>query len=684
MRRIIVLLACLPLLAQPPVAKREPVTETLHGVKLTDPYRWLEDQNSPATRAWIDSEVRYTNSVLSKLPFRAKLRDRLKALEDIESVSLPYERAGRYFFRHHSPGQDQPVIEMRNGIHGANKVLVDPNPWSKDHTISASTLEVSKDGRLLLYGKREGGEDEVTPVLLDVDTGKTVGETFRKARYQSFAMLPDKSGLYYSIYAGAGPRAYFHKMGTDPAHDRLIFGEGYSTEYGVGADLSEDGKYLILTAEQGSAGTRTEIFVQNLRDGGPIRPIVKGIEAKFEGGVGGDTLFVKTNWKAPNSRVLAIDLRNPAQDHWREIVAERPSSLEEMQLIGGEIGLSYIENVHSKIEIVTADGKPVRAVQLPGIGTTAGPNGRWESKTAMIQYASFAQPPIIYDYNVDTGATTVWHEAKAPFDPKSMVVEQVWFESKDKTRIPMFLIHKKDMPRDGNRPVYLTGYGGFDISLTPHFQATAVIWAEMGGLFAVPNLRGGGEFGEKWHHAGMFGNKQNVFDDFISAAQYLIAQRYTKPSRIGIEGGSNGGLLVGAVMTERPDLFGAVVCTYPLLDMIRYQNFKVAKFWVSEYGSSENAEQFRYILKYSPYQNVKKGVKYPPVMFVTGDADTRVDPLHARKMTALMQADAPPGDVVLLHYDVKGGHSGGLPITRLVENQADELAFLVWQLGMQK
>lgn len=675
-------LICLTLLAQVPKSKTEPVVETLHGVKITDPYRWLEDQDSPATRTWINSQIDYTQSMIGKLPFREKIRDRLKALSDVDRITMPNEFSGRYFYTHRAPGQDQPVVVMRQGSRGKEEVLIDPNPMSPDHTISAVIREISQDGKIMIYGKRQGGEDEVTASFFDVEARKTFGETFPKARYGNFSLTPDKKTVYYSKWTSAGARVYSHKLGADFAQDQVLFGEGYGPEYWISGSLSEDGKYLLLGAVLGSANARTEYFVQNLTEGGPIKPVIKDIEAKFEGEIGGDTLFVYTNWKAPNGRVLAIDLHDPAQDKWREIVPEREYSLDGITLVGGKLGLSYLQDVHSRLEVVTPAGKPVRRVELPGIGSGGGPVGRWQSNHAIISFASFAHPPTLYEYNVETGQMEVWFQAKIPIDPAKIEVEQVWYESKDKTKIPMFLVHKKGMPRDGNRPVYLTGYGGFDISMTPQFQSTAAIWAEMDGLFAVPSLRGGGEFGEKWHKAGMFEHKQNVFDDFIAAAEYLVERGYTKPSRIGIEGGSNGGLLVGAAMIQRPDLFGAVVCAVPLLDMIRYQNFKVAKFWVSEYGSAEDPEQFRYIYKYSPYHNVKKGVKYPPVMFVSGDSDTRVDPLHARKMTALMQASTGSDKPVLLHYDVKGGHSGGLPVRRQIENTADELAFLSWQLGM--
>ncbi len=671
----------IPVLGQVPKSKVDAVTETIHGIRISDPYRWLEDQNSPATREWIEQQMQYTQSLIAKLPMRDKLRDRLKELSTIERVSMPVERGGRYFFMRRSPGQDQAVVTMRQGLHGKDEALIDPNPMSPEHTTSAVMLNISDDGKLMVWGKREGGEDEVTPSLFDVDARATSGESLPKARYMGMALTRDKSALYYSKHSNGSSRVYVHRLGADAAQDKMIFGEGYGPEYGISARLDDGGKYLLITVELGSAGTKTEIFVKNLSDEGPIRPVIKGIKAHFDAEIGGDTLFVRTNWNAPNGRVLAIDLLNPAEDRWREIVPERSYNLEDLSLAGGKVGLSYLESVHSRIEIVSVDGKPVRQIQLPGLGSASGPLGRWHSPIAVIRYASFAQPQILYDYNVETGSMETWHATQAPFKPKEIEVEQVWYVSKDKTKVPMFLVHKKGMPRDGNRPVFLTAYGGFNISLTPEFQATAALWAEMGGLFAVPNLRGGGEFGEKWHRAGMFANKQNVFDDFISAAEYLVSAGYTKPSRIGIEGGSNGGLLVGAAMTQRPDLFGAVVCAVPLLDMIRYQNFKIAKFWVSEYGSSDDAEQFHYIYKYSPYHNVKKGVKYPAVLFVSGDSDTRVDPLHARKMTALMQASTGSDRPVLLHYDVKGGHSAGLPVTRQVENEADALAFMVWQLN---
>jgi len=410
---------------------------------------------------------------------------------------------------------------------------------------------------------------------------------------------------------------------------------------------------------------------------------VKGIDARFEPQLAGNTVFMQTNWKAANNRVLAVDLLNPAQANWKEVVPERKSVLQGIGLVGGKLVGNWLENVHTKIEILTPDGKLVRELKLPSLGVAFGPFGRWDSEEAFYQFTSFGQPTTTYRYDMATGAQSTWSQVKMPFDSASVEVKQVWYESKDKTRVPMYIAHKKGLKLDGNNPTILTGYGGFNVSLLPTSGAFSLAWIDMGGVFAQPNLRGGGEFGEEWHKAGMLDKKQNVFDDFLAAAEFLIKEKYTRKEKLAISGGSNGGLLVGAALTQRPELFQAVICGAPLLDMVRYDKFKVAKFWVPEYGSADDPKQFQVLYKYSPYHHVEKGVKYPAVMFVTGDADTRVDPLHARKMAALLQASTASEKPILLHYDTKAGHSGGLPIDRLIENNADELAFLVWQLGMQ-
>jgi prolyl oligopeptidase len=471
-------------------------------------------------------------------------------------------------------------------------------------------------------------------------------------------------------------------MGTSNAEDVKIFGDGYDKGYIIGAGLSDDGRYLLLTAYYGSSGDKVEVWVQNIAEKGEIKPIVKDIEGNFAPSIADDKLYMQTNWQAPNYRLLEVDLKNPARENWQTIIPESKAVMDGFSLVGGKVFVSYLENVTSRLKVYTPQGKFISEIKFPTLGSASGLIGDWDKSEAFYTFNSFAQPTTIYRYDTKTGKQTVFAQIKVPVQSALMEVKQVWYESKDKTKIPMFLVYKKGLQLDGNRPVWLTGYGGFNVSLSPAFSSQAAYWAELGGVYAMPNLRGGGEFGETWHKAGMLEKKQNVFDDFIAAAEWLIANQYTNSSKLAISGGSNGGLLVGAAMTQRPELYKAVICAVPLLDMIRYQDFLVARFWVPEYGSSEDAEQFQYILKYSPYHNVTKGVKYPAVLFTTGDADTRVAPLHARKMAALVQASTGSDNPVLLHYDTKAGHSAGLPVSKQIEDAADNLTFLAWQLGV--
>jgi len=433
----------------------------------------------------------------------------------------------------------------------------------------------------------------------------------------------------------------------------------------------------------GSTAEVSELYVQDLTTGEPIKPVVKDIDARFYGWIVDDKLFLQTNWNAPNNKILLVDLNNPDQQNWTEIVPESDAVIEGFSLAGGKLFVNYLENVVSSVKVFNVDGTHIRDIAFPSLGSVSSVGGRWASNEAFFVYNSFHVPTTIYRYDVETGDQQIWDQLKVPVNTDIVAVEQVWYESKDGTKVPMFVVHPKDIELDGSIPTLMTAYGGFNASMTPFFSAFAVMWVEKGGAFAIPNLRGGGEFGEKWHKAGMLENKQNVFDDFIAAAEWLIAKGYTSPSKLAIMGGSNGGLLVGAALTQRPDLYKAVVCTYPLLDMIRYHNFLVARFWVSEYGSSEDAEQFKYLLDYSPYHNVKEGTEYPSVLFITGDADTRVAPLHARKMTALLQAKTGSDNPVLLLYDTKAGHSGGMPVSKQIEDATDELQFILWQLEIE-
>ncbi len=685
-------------LKKPPETRRDNVREVLHGVELVDSYRWLEDQNSPETRAWIAAQNEYSQPTLRSLPGRQQRMQRLSELLKIDVFRTPRERNGRYFFSKRLAGQELFVIYMRKGLKGEDQVLIDPHPMSPDRTTSVNLQAVSRDGSLLAYGVRQGGEDEIAIKLLDVETRKDLPDRLPKARYFGIALKPDHSGFYYTRFGAEGPRVYYHTMGKDPADDRVIFGTGYGPDKIIWANLSEDGRHLLIHVVHGSSALRTEIYYQDttqqgqdttqqgqdLVQQGSIVPVVNDIDAKFGGEVGGEQLFLHTNWKAPKGRILAVELENPARERWREIIPESNAVIENVSLAGGKVFVNYLENVKSRVKVFEPDGEHTADIVFPAIGSVSEVGGRWESREAFFAFSSFHIPTTIYRYDVSKLRREVWARLEVPVESEKLEVSQVWYQSKDKTRVPMFLVHAKGLKPDGSNPTLLTGYGGFNISLTPRFSASAVLWAENGGVYALPNLRGGGEFGEQWHKAGMLEKKQNVFDDFIAAAEWLIENGYTKPSKLAIGGRSNGGLLVGAALTQRPELFQAVVCGYPLLDMVRYQNFLVARFWVSEYGSSDKLEQFQYLHAYSPYHRVQPGVKYPAVLLVTGDGDTRVDPLHARKMTALLQAATGSERPVLLRYETTAGHSGGSPVSKTIEDVADELGFLLWQLSTGK
>jgi len=673
--------------AGPPETKKDGTRETVQGVEITDPYRWLEDQDAPETRAWIDAQNAYTKRVLDQAPGRAGLEKRIAELLKVDIITTPTEKGGRYFFSRRAADRDLPVLYVRSGLRGSDEVLVDPDKLSTDHTLSASFLDVSNDGNLVVYGVRHGGEDEQIVRLLAVDGRKALPDELPRARYSGVSLTADKKTIYYSRQTKEGPRVFRHDLGTDPASDAKLFGDGYGPEKIIGTSLSDDGKYLVLVVSHGSAATKTEVYFQEIAAGGSIRPVVNDVEARFAPRVGGDTMFLQTNWESPNGRVLAVDLKSPARENWKEVVPQGNSAIQDTAAAGGRLFVRYSENVVPKVRIFEPSGKSVGEISDPSIGTVSNVAGDWDKKEGFYTYQSYVVPSKIYRYDIATGSRSVFAETHVPIASDRYEVEQARYPSKDGTEIPMFLVHRKGMTRDGRNPALLTGYGGFTLSSTPGYSALAALWVELGGVYAVANLRGGGEFGETWHKAGMLEKKQNVFDDFIAASEWLIAQKWTSREKLAIAGGSNGGLLVGAALTQRPELFRAVVCSYPLLDMVRYHKFLVAGYWVPEYGSSENAEQFKYLYAYSPYHRVKAGTPYPAVLFITGDSDTRVAPLHARKMTALMQADsADQADrPVLLYYDKQAGHSRGFitPVSKQIEDLSTEFLFLTWQLGME-
>ncbi len=664
-----------------PTTRTDNITDTYGGTVVPDPYQWLEDQKSPETRGWIDAEDACTDATLSKIPGRDAIAKRLADLYHNDVYSVPIERAGRYFFAKRAANQDLSLIYMRRGRTGRDEVLVDPLSWSKDHSVSAGLEAVSRDGTLVFYGRREGGQDEITVRVFDLKTGHDLPDVLPSANYFSVMPTPDDRGVYCARTTPAGPRAYYHAMGTDAAQDRMIFGKDLGKDKILTADLSDDGAYLAYTVIYGSGSEKTALYLQDVKDHGPVIQVVDDIDSQFYETFAGDTLCIMTNWKAPHWHVYETDLAAPSRDHWREVIPETDALLDGFAPVGGKLVTEYLHDATSEIRIFDADGKNAKSLPLPSLGT-AQITGRWESPELFYTFTSFNYPPTNFVYDLTTSKSSIWSKLSVPMDPAVFETRQVWYQSKDGTRVSLFLFYKKGLKLDGENPVLLTGYGGFDVNETPYFAPLQIAWAEHGGVFADANLRGGGEYGEQWHQAGMLEKKQNVFDDFLAAAEYLVANKYTNSSKLAIIGGSNGGLLVGAAITQRPDLFQAAVCEYPLLDMLRYQKFMDGPYWVPEYGSADNQKQFAYLYKYSPYANVKAGAKYPATLFVTGDGDTRVAPLHARKMTARMQAATGSDRPILLLYDTKSGHSGGRPISKTIEENRDILSFLFWQLGV--
>jgi prolyl oligopeptidase len=668
---------------QAPVARQDNVKEMIHGVEIVDPYRWLEDQDSAETKSWVAAENAYTHSVLDGLPVRERAYRQLMDLENHDSFTVPDLQNGVYFFFKRAAGEDLRSVYMRKGISGKDELLLDPLPLSADHTTSIGGVLPAHDASLLLYNIRRGGEDETEIHVLDVNTHRDLPDALPRAFYVSFSWKSDKTGFFYGrADREKGKRIYYHALGTDPASDPELFGKGYGPDYWVSAEASRNGRYLLAIVSKGWAST--EVFIKNLETNSDFQPLITGLNSHVEVGFAGDSLYVMTDWKAPKYRILKIDLHDPAQDKWKEIVPSTDDAIQSFSLIGGKLYVTYLQNVTSRILVFSPEGKALGQVELPSVGS-GGTYGHWEQDEGILSFSSYTTPNSVYRYFASTGERDLWYRDPAPFETDRYQMEQVWYSSKDGTRVPMFLIHRKGLKPNGQTPTILYGYGGFNVSITPHFDTTAAWWVEHGGLYAVANLRGGSEFGEAWHKAGMLANKQNVFDDFIAAAEWLIKNKYTNPQKLAIYGGSNGGLLVGAVMTQRPELFRAVLCWHPDLDMVRYYKFTRNNNppALLEYGNAADPEQFKFLYAYSPYQHVKQGTKYPAVLFISGDADTRVPPEQARKMAARMQAATGSGLPVMLLYDTKAGHSGGKPFTKIVEDQSLELTFLAWQLGLK-
>ena len=682
-------------LAGPPLAETRPLEETFHGVKIVDNYRWLE-KGSPDTQKWVAAEMSYTRSLLDPLPDRAQIHQRLTELLSVGNITVP-QMAGRHYFCTRREGmQNQPVLYVREGLDGKDRVLVDANQLAADGTIALDWFEPSETGKYVAYGTSASGSEMSTLHVIETNSGNILPDTIERTRAASIAWTHDNLGFYYTRYpkkgdVPAGEEVYhrsvfYHELGTAADTDQPIFGEGRDLEDRPNVSMDNDGRLLLITVAQG--WTKTELFLMDLKKRTPPTRITTNKNFLYSGKVYNGRLYIVTNENAPRYRVFMAEAGNYERDDWQEIIPQTGAVLQNVGLWGDKIVAQYEQNASSQLKVFDIDGTSVKDLALPAIGTVFGLAGKWDRDDFFYGFQSFTFAPSIYRYDLKTGKTSLWTKVEAPsIDPAAYEVAQEWFKSKDGTRVPMFIVSKKGLQKNGHNPTLLTGYGGFNLSVTPSFNRAAYLWLEHGGVYAVANLRGGAEFGEDWHRAGMLGNKQNVFDDMIAAAEHLIAEKYTDKSHLAIQGGSNGGLLMGAMITQRPDLFRAVVCQVPLLDMLHYQDFQIAKLWIAEYGSAESAEQFKWLYAYSPYHHVKAGVEYPAVLFMTADTDTRVDPMHAKKMAALMQAEAKNGRSrgrpILLRIEPKAGHGAGKPVSKQIEEFTDVYSFLFWQLGVK-
>jgi prolyl oligopeptidase len=682
--------------AGPPPAKVEVVEDTLHGHKIADPYRWLENRNDPATQAWTAKELAYTRSLLDPLPGRDQIHARLEQLLTIGTINTPQIAGPYYLYTRREGHQNQPVLYVRRGVRGKDRVLVDVNAMAADGTVALDWWYPSHDGKYVAYGTSPSGSEISTLHVIEIATGRLLPDEIPQTRAASVAWKPDSSGFYYTRYPKKGEVAageemynrhvFYHVLGSQPEGDPLIFGKGRDPQEWPGVALSNHGHYLLIAAYQG--WTKSELFVRRGESEGAFTPVTEGKNFLYNADIYDGYLYIMTNEDAPRYRVFKVAAANPARANWKEIIPQSDAVLTGTKIIGGKLFAEYEKNASSQLKIFSTDGKFLKDVKLPTLGSLQGIGGEWDSKEAFYGFQSYTVPPTIYHYPLATGVSAQWAKVAAPsVDSAAYQVRQLWFLSKDGTRVPMFVVSKRGLILTGNNPTLLTGYGGFNISSTPTFRRAVYLWLEHGGVFAEANMRGGSEFGEEWHRAGMLGNKQNVFDDFIAAAEFLISQKYTDKEHLAIQGGSNGGLLMGAAFTQRPDLYRAVVCQVPLLDMLRYQNFQIAKLWVPEYGSADDPKQFDWLYAYSPYHHVKQGETYPAILFMTADTDTRVDPMHAKKMAALMQARAANGSdpkrPILLRIEPKAGHGAGKPITKIIEENTDIYSFLFWQLGVK-
>jgi prolyl oligopeptidase len=688
-------------LAAPPKATVATIIDDYHGQRIADPYRWLEDSATPETRRFIEEQNTYTRNVLESIPGRDELRRRVEQLLTIGRVASPRIGGNNYFYERRDGRQNQAVVYVREGRNGKECSLIDVNDLAPDGTIALDWWYPSEDGKYVAFGTSPNGSEISALQVIEVGSGKLLAEKIERTRAASLAWLPDSSGFYYTRYPRPGDvtagqemynrRVFFHQLSSDDnasgMHDPLIFpgdGETLAPQQWPNVSISNDGRWLLVDVSEG--WTRTDLYLKDLSAPDSIlQRLTTDGNFLYHGEILEGQLYITTNEGAPRFRVFKASCASPDRANWQEIIPESDAVMEgRAVIIGKKLFLHSMKNASSQLSIFDLQGKPVAEVAMPALGSIFDLGGNWNSDSGFFGFVSYAIPPTVFEVSLN-GQTAEWARVESGIDPAHYQVEQLWFNSKDGTRVPMFMVSKKGLTRNGHAPTLLSGYGGFNVGRTPFFNRNVMLLLlEQGGIYVDVQLRGGNEFGEDWHRDGMLDKKQNVFDDFIAAAEHLIAEKYTDAAHLAIQGGSNGGLLMGAALTQRPGLFRAVVCQVPLLDMLRYQNFQIAKLWIPEYGSSDDPKQFEYLRVYSPYHRVKLGALYPAVLFMTAESDTRVDPMHAVKMAALLQAEAANGQErpILLRVDSKAGHGVGKPIAKLVDDAMDVWSFLFWQLGV--
>lgn len=677
-----------------PTPRKGEQVDDYHGTKVADPYRWLEDPDSAETRAWVEAENKVTFGYLDQIPERAAIKNRLTALWNYERNGIPYKEGGRYFFTKNNGLQNQSVLYTADSLAGQPRVLIDPNTLSADGTVALAGTSVSNDGKYLAYGLSASGSDWEEWKVRDVATGKDLSDHLKWVKFSGASWSHDNQGFFYSRYdepneatkledTNYNQKLFYHKLGTPQSEDQLIYQRPDHKDWGFGGEVTEDGRYLIISIWVGTENNNRLFYKDLQTPNSQVVELLNDFDAQYSFIDNDGPLFwFQTTLNAPRGRLIAIDVSHPERANWKELVPQAEESLQGVATVGNRFILNYLKDASTQVKEYALDGKLIRETRLPGIGDANGFGGKRADSETFFSFASFTTPTTIYRYNVATGKSTIFRQPKVDFNPSAYEVKQVKYPSKDGTLVPMFIVHKKGIKLDGTNPTLLYGYGGFSVSLTPYFSVSNLVWMEMGGVYAMPNLRGGAEYGEEWHLAGTKLKKQNVFDDFIAAAEWLIKNKYTSTPKLAISGGSNGGLLIGACLNQRPDLFGAALPAVGVMDMLRFQNFTIGWAWTSDYGSSANADEFKALYAYSPLHNIKPGTNYPATLVTTADHDDRVVPAHSFKYTATLQAAQAGPAPILIRIETKAGHGGGKPTTKQIEERADEYGFLVRELKM--